>query len=114
MLREGDELIGQTVEDPEVLHLFFHLLGLGGGNAFGALPALKKALKDEVRARLDSLAAASGLEELSTQGTASQVVDLFHALENRVALGTESLNWIRHEHLYLYRYNKQLKKKCAL
>jgi hypothetical protein len=65
LIGEGDELIGQTVEATEVLDVLFNCLGLGGGNALGALFALKGTLKDEVGARLDGLAAAPGLEELA-------------------------------------------------
>jgi hypothetical protein len=44
LVREGDKLLGQTVEHAEVLDMLFNLFGLGGGDSFGALFALKEAL----------------------------------------------------------------------
>ena len=92
MIREGDELFGQTVEPSKILDVLFDRLGVRRANTFGALLTLKGALQDEVRTRLDDLAIAAGLEELATEGTAPQMVDLFHSFKNGVALGAESLD----------------------
>jgi hypothetical protein len=67
LIGKGDELLGQSIEKPEVLHLLFDLPSPGGRNAFGALLALKKALEDEIRPNLNHLAVASGFEELATE-----------------------------------------------
>ena len=92
LIGEGDELFGQAVKASEAFNLLFDPLGVGGGNTLGALFTLKGALQDEVGTRLDDLAIAASLEELATEGTAPQVIDLLHALENGVALRTESLD----------------------
>ncbi|MDA1274188.1 MAG: hypothetical protein O2960_09065, partial [Verrucomicrobia bacterium] len=47
----------------------------------------------------------TGLEELAAECAAAQVVDFLHALENGVALGTESLDRNRHGILYPMQYN---------
>ncbi|NJN71260.1 MAG: hypothetical protein HC801_13985 [Nitrospira sp.] len=96
LIREGDELIGQAIEEAEVLDVLLDPIGVSRGNAFGALLTFEGALKNEVGTRLDDLAIAAGFEELATEGAAPQVVDLFHAFKNGVALGAESLDWIRH------------------
>jgi hypothetical protein len=92
LIGEGNKLFGQTIEEAEIFDVLFDLLGLSRGNAFGALLALKETLKDEVGARLYDLALAPSLEELATEGTAPQVVDLLHTFQNCVALRTESLD----------------------
>jgi hypothetical protein len=40
LIGKGDELLGQGIEKPEVLHLLFDLPSPGGRNALGALLAL--------------------------------------------------------------------------
>jgi hypothetical protein len=88
---KGDKLLGQCIEEPEVLHLFFNLVSPGGGNALGTFLTLEEALKDEIGSRLDNLAVAAGFEELSTEGASAHVIDLFHSVENAVALRTKGL-----------------------
>ena len=72
--------------------MLFDVLGLGCRNTFRAFLALEETLKDKVGTRLDGLAITTSLEELTTERTAAQVVDLLHAFEHGVALGTESLD----------------------
>lgn len=90
--------------------MLFDLPGVRGGNPLGALPPLEGGLEDEVRPRLDDLALPAGFEELAAEGTPAQVVDLLHALQNGIALGSEGLDGIRHGVLYPRRYNMTTKK----
>jgi len=83
LIREGDELFGQAIEPAKIFPVLFDLLGSSHGNAFGALPTLEGALQDEVRTRLDGLALAASLEELAAEGTAPEVIDLFHPRNRR-------------------------------
>jgi hypothetical protein len=66
LIGKRDELLGQGIEKPEVLHLLFDLLSPGGGNPLGTLLPLKEALQDEIGPRLSDLALALGFEELAT------------------------------------------------
>ena len=67
MIREGDELFGQTIENSEILDVLLDMLGLGCRNALRALLTLKETLKDEVGTRLDGFAITTSLEELTTE-----------------------------------------------
>ena len=84
LITEGDKVFGQLLEVAIVLDLLLHLLGLGGGNPFGAFFALEEAPEDKVRAELHDLAFLALLEELFTQGPSAQVVDLLHLNQNPV------------------------------
>jgi hypothetical protein len=64
---KGDELLGQRIEKPEVLHLLFDLSRLGCRNALGTLFTLEGALQDEIGPGLNHLAVASGFEELAAE-----------------------------------------------
>jgi hypothetical protein len=114
LIGERDELFGQGIKPTEVFHMLFDLAGVLGGNPLGALPPFEGGLQDEVRTRLDDLALPAGLEELAAEGAAPQVVDLLHAIENGIALGTEGNNGIRHGHLYPRRYNLATKKQARI
>jgi len=106
LIGKADKLFGQIIEETEILDLPFDLLGVRRRNAFRALLTVKRALQDEVGSELDGLAIALGFEELATEGTPSQVVDLLHATENVLAFGTKNLDGISHVRLYLLRYSK--------
>lgn len=110
LIGQRDELLGESVEQPEVLDLLFDLRSLGGGNALGAFLAPQSALQHIVGSRLDRFTSAVGLEELATQGAATHVVDPLDLNQNRVPLRTEVVKYIRHVSLYLQRYNSATQK----
>ena len=87
LIRKSDKLFGQAVEKAEVFDVLFDLASIRRGNAFGALLTLEGALQHEIRTRLDYLAIAAGFEELATEGTTPQMVDLFHLFKHGVAFG---------------------------
>jgi len=88
LIAEGDVVLGERLKTAVIVHLFLHLRGLLGRDAFAEFFTAKKALKDKVRATLFSLSRMR-FKELLAEGPAAELVNGLHLLEEEVSFFEE-------------------------
>jgi len=84
LVDQGDELFGQRLEAPVIIHVVLDLRGLVRRHALGELFTAQEALQDVIRAARDGVRL--GFEELFAQAAAAEAVDGLHLLEDGLPL----------------------------
>jgi hypothetical protein len=94
-IAEGDIILGQRLKMAVIIHLRLHLRSFVSRNAFIEFVAVKVALQDEVRAAWIGMTGL-WLEELLAEGTAAQMVNGLHFLEDAAAFFAERIKGFIH------------------